>query len=436
MVRRVLVPGLLEIDDDYTQIGSTVSALRVTSMTTAQRLALGNLIEGSLVFDSDFDSLYIYSSGVWSAVGGGGGGPHTHPLADITDEGALASLSSVDTAQIVNNAVTLVKLADLATDTVIGRATAGTGDPEALACTAAGRALLDDTDAAAQRATLGLAAVASSGSATDLSTGVLPDARMPNLTGDVTTVEGAVATTITDDAVTNAKLANMAANTIKGNNTGGAADPLDLTAAQVTAILDAFTSALKGLVPASGGGTSNFLRADGAWASPGAGSGPVSVYALTADALANLTTVGVEIAGLQAGAIASGTYAFQYFIVGRAAATSTGLKFGINFTGTTTRFRASMRQVGTGTSAVTGSGDDANTAAQIVEGFTARVLSTIAPNLGPTLGVAAASQDVQLIIEGTIAVSTSGDLEIWHASEVAASSQVIADSCLILTKVA
>jgi len=39
-------------------------------------------------------------------------------------------------------------------------------------------------------------------------TGIIADARMPNLTGDVTTVEGAVATTIADKAVTVAMLAD------------------------------------------------------------------------------------------------------------------------------------------------------------------------------------------------------------------------------------
>ena len=89
----------------------------------------------------------------------------------------------------------------------------------------------------------------------------------PNHSGDVTSVADG-ATTIANDVVTNAKLANMATATIKGRTTAGTGDPEDLTATQATALLNTVTSGAKGLAPASGGGTTNFLRADGTWAAP------------------------------------------------------------------------------------------------------------------------------------------------------------------------
>jgi hypothetical protein len=103
--------------------------------------------------------------------------------------------------------------------------------------------------------------------------GTLAAARFPSLAGDVTTTAGSLATAIADDAVTNAKAANMATATIKGRTSAGTGDPEDLTGTQATALLDTFTSAAKGLAPASGGGTTNFLRADGTWAAPAGGGG-------------------------------------------------------------------------------------------------------------------------------------------------------------------
>lgn len=93
-----------------------------------------------------------------------------------------------------------------------------------------------------------------------------------SLTGDVTaTGPGAAAATIANSAVTNAKMANMANNRIKGNVSGGAAAPSDLTGTQATTILDVVvgdsgSGGTKGLVPAPASGDTaagKFLKADG-----------------------------------------------------------------------------------------------------------------------------------------------------------------------------
>lgn len=104
-------------------------------------------------------------------------------------------------------------------------------------------------------------------------TGTLGTTQMVALTGDVTNTSGTVSTTIANNVVTNAKLSTIATSSFKGRVTAGTGNVEDLTGTQATTLLDTFTSGLKGLAPASGGGTTNFLRADGSWAAPSGGGG-------------------------------------------------------------------------------------------------------------------------------------------------------------------
>lgn len=91
--------------------------------------------------------------------------------------------------------------------------------------------------------------------------------------GDIAVTGTGTIWTIDNDVVTNAKLADVATQTLKGRKSAGTGDPSDLDMASVTNMLMVFTDLLQGLVPASGGGTTTFLRADGTFATPAGGSG-------------------------------------------------------------------------------------------------------------------------------------------------------------------
>lgn len=89
-----------------------------------------------------------------------GNGTITIAVAD-GDKGDLTVSGSGATWTIDNDAVTYAKIQNVtATDKLLGRSSSGAGDIEEIACTAAGRDLLDDVDASAQRTTLGLGTLA------------------------------------------------------------------------------------------------------------------------------------------------------------------------------------------------------------------------------------------------------------------------------------
>ena len=125
-------------------------------------------------------SNFLRADGTWTA-------PPTGGVTD-GDKGDITVSSSGTVWTIDAGVVTYAKIQNVsATDKLLGRSTAGAGSIEEIACTAAGRAILDDVDAAAQRTTLGLATIASSASASDLTSGTVATARLASGTADATT---------------------------------------------------------------------------------------------------------------------------------------------------------------------------------------------------------------------------------------------------------
>lgn len=161
------------------------------------------------------------------------------------------------------------------------------------------------------------------------------------------------------------------------------------------------------------------------------------VNGLTADAAVNGDTTGIEITGLRLPAVGPGIYVAEYFIVYQSAASTTGVKFAVNHTGTVTSFTATLQIATTGTSAVSAVHDQVTTTTPTIMGALAvRSMATTAPNLGPWTDVDTLAADMQVYIYCNLVVTVVGNLALWHASEVTANSTVKAGSLVRLTKCA
>jgi len=81
-------------------------------------------------------------------------------------------------------------------------------------------------------------------------------------------VAGTLTVAVPDQAITFAKMQHIATNRILGRDSSGTGDIEALTGPAATDLLRTFNISNSGIVPSSGGGTTNFLRADGSWAEP------------------------------------------------------------------------------------------------------------------------------------------------------------------------
>jgi hypothetical protein len=223
-----------------------LKAGRVYNLTTTQKngLPLNTTHKGYIVYDTDLSSLFIWNGSDWTTSSGGGGGTITALTGDVT-----ASGSGSVVATIAAKAVSLAKMADLASYTIIGNNTGTSATPKALTGTqvTAMLPLFSDTSN-------GLVPFATSGLSPYLF----------------------LAANRTWQKIGTSGIADQPSDSIIGNDTGSSAPPAailiaDLTHKLTTLIGDSGSGGTKGLVPAPAVGDAadgKFLKADGTWKKP------------------------------------------------------------------------------------------------------------------------------------------------------------------------
>lgn len=160
----------------------------------------------NLTFDNGTGALTVSGAVTGSNLSGTNTGDQTITLTgDVTGSGTGSFAATIS-----SDSVTYDKMQDTSTtDVLLGRSTAGAGTVEEIACTSAGRALLDDATAAAQATTLGLG------------TGDTPAFSGVSLDGGFLNIGTATTLTISGGVVT----ATQSHHKITGE--GGAADDLN-----------------------------------------------------------------------------------------------------------------------------------------------------------------------------------------------------------------
>lgn len=244
--------------------------------------------------------IYDAVAGLWKAANltDGGGITITEGAGTITvsvsdgDKGDVVVSGSGANWQIENKAVSYAKIQDVsATDRILGRVSAGAGTVEEITCTAAGRALLDDADAAAQRTTLGLGTLATqsgtfSGSSSGNNSGDQMVFKTISVAGQTDIIADSIQDTLTLAAGPNVTITTDATNdiiTISATGGGGggtsytAGNGLDLVGTEFSVDLkangglvieatelavDLGASAITGTLAIADGGTGATTAAD------------------------------------------------------------------------------------------------------------------------------------------------------------------------------
>jgi hypothetical protein len=168
-------------------------------------------------------------------------------------------------------------------------------------------------------------------------------------------------------------------------------------------------------IGASGASGASLTRIAG---NSGAIGSDITWLRLTADS-ALVTVVSPGTAVITLTGVGAGDYLLRATLLYHCAVAGSGMGFGINHTGTVTRFVANWRFVSTGGAAATGVADSAaaTVAGQLVEGKSGRTLNAVIGSVGA--GVDTINTDIMADLLVTLTVTVSGDLEIKIMTETA-----------------
>jgi hypothetical protein len=149
---------------------------------------------------------------------------------------------------------------------------------------------------------------------------------------------------------------------------------------------------------------------------------------------------GTSVTDLKFNSVQPGTYRVEYLLLCQSDTSTTGIGLGFNFTGTAASKMFMRYDVSTITTASNGLTEEESGVALVTGGvmnaWTTKVYSTTAPNT-MSEGVGAINSDILIKCEGLVIVTAAGDLELWHSSQIAATTTIIkAGSSAVLTKTA
>lgn len=122
-------------------------------------------------------------------------------------------------------------------------------------------------------------------------------------------------------------------------------------------------------------------------------------------------------------ALTVGTWIFDYRVIWQSNTATTGMSFGVNFTGTQTAFVVEGTQFEATTAASTGATDQVHATFGLRSGGAARAPSTTAKIVGST-SVDTINANMLTIVRGVVVVTVAGNLELYQASELVGGIQV------------